>query len=62
MTRDFILGSAARATADLNIFWPSGHSQSLKNETVNHLITVVEEKGVVSREEFTQRTPTNRKG
>jgi hypothetical protein len=56
----FGLGSAA--TADIDIFWPSGHSQFLKNEAADHLITVVEEKGVVSREAFTRRTPTSVKG
>ena len=51
----FGLGSAI--AADIDIFWPSGNVQSLKNEPANRLITVIEEKGVVSREEFTQRTP-----
>jgi hypothetical protein len=51
----FGLGSAI--AADIDIFWPSGNVQSLKNEPVNRLITVIEGKGVVSREEFTQRTP-----
>ena len=49
----FGLGSAA--TADVDIFWPSGHSQSIKNEAADHLITVIEEKGVVSREAFTRK-------
>jgi hypothetical protein len=56
----FGLGSAA--TADIDIFWPSGHSQSLKNEAADHLITVVEEKGVVSREAFARKTPAGAKG
>jgi hypothetical protein len=56
----FGLGSAA--TANIDIFWPSGHSQFLKNEAADHLVTVVEEKGVVSREAFTRRTPTSVKG
>ena len=50
----FGLGSVI--AADVDIFWPSGNVQSLKDEPVNRLITVIEGKGVVSREEFTQRT------
>jgi hypothetical protein len=50
----FGLGSAI--AADIDIFWPSGNVQSLKNEPANRLITVIEEKGVVSREEFTPKT------
>jgi hypothetical protein len=46
----FGLGSAI--AADIDIFWPSGNVQSLKNEPANRLITVIEGKGVVSREEF----------
>src|ERR1700747_2731087 len=46
----FGLGSAI--AADIDIFWPSGNIQSLKNEPANRLITVIEGKGVVSREEF----------
>jgi hypothetical protein len=56
----FGLGSAV--TTDIDIFWPSGYVDSLKNEPVNRLITVVEKKGVVSREEFTQRTPSGMNG
>jgi hypothetical protein len=56
----FGLGSAA--TADIDIFWPSGHSQFLKNEAADHLITVVEEKGVVSREAFPRKTAAGVKG
>ncbi len=52
MRLHFGLGSAA--TANLDIFWPSGHSQSVKGEGVDHFITVVEGKGVVSREKFRQ--------
>lgn len=50
----FGLGSAA--AADIDIFWPSGQVESLKNEPVNRLITIIEGKGVVSREKFTQQT------
>ena len=50
----FGLGSAA--TVNLDVFWPNGHTQSLKDEAADHLITVVEGKGVVSREKFASRT------
>jgi enediyne biosynthesis protein E4 len=50
----FGLGGAV--TADIDIFWPSGNVQSLKNEPANRLITVIEGKGVASREEFTPKT------
>jgi hypothetical protein len=56
----FGLGNAA--TADIDIFWPNGHNQSLKDEAVDCLITVVEEKGILSREKFTRRAPTSAKG
>ena len=55
-------GLGSTATADIDIFWPSGHSQFLKNEAADHLITVVEEKGVVSREAFTRKTPASVRG
>jgi hypothetical protein len=55
-------GLGSTATADVDIFWPSGHSQFLKNEAADHLITVIEEKGVVSREAFTRRTSASVKG
>jgi enediyne biosynthesis protein E4 len=50
----FGLGGAV--TADIDIFWPSGNVQSLKNEPANRLITVIEGKGVASREEYTPKT------
>jgi hypothetical protein len=56
----FGLGSAV--TIDIDIFWPSGYVDTLKNEQVNRLITVVEKKGIVSREEFTQRRPSGMNG
>jgi hypothetical protein len=56
----FGLGSAA--TVNLDVFWPNGHTQSLKDEAADHLITVVEGKGVVSREKFASRTPASVKG
>jgi hypothetical protein len=53
----FGLGNAA--TADLDIFWPSGHSQTFKNECADRLLTVVEGKGVVSRERLGPRPTTS---
>jgi len=60
MRLHFGLGSAA--IVSLDIFWPSGHSQSLKDEAVDHLITVVEGKGVVSREKFAVKTQPSVRG
>jgi enediyne biosynthesis protein E4 len=56
----FGLGNAA--TADIDIFWPNGHNQSLKGEAVDCLITVVEEKGVQSREKFPPKAKASAKG
>jgi hypothetical protein len=56
----FGLGSAV--AADIEIFWPSGYAQSLQNEPANRLITVVEKRGVVSSEEFSQKTPAGMNG
>jgi enediyne biosynthesis protein E4 len=53
----FGLGNAA--TADLDIFWPSGHSQTFKDESADQLLTVVEGKGVVSRERLGPRPTTS---
>ena len=55
-------GFGSAATADIDIYWPNGHGGALKNLAVDCLITIVEEKGVVSREKFTRRAPASAKG
>ncbi len=46
----FGLGTAT--VVDIDIFWPSGLSQKLKNISVNQLITVKEGSGITSHEKF----------
>lgn len=49
----FGLGPAA--TVDLDIFWPSGLVERLKNVAADHLVTVEEGKGIVSKQEFSRK-------
>jgi hypothetical protein len=47
----FGLGSIK--TADIDIYWPNGNLEHFKNIAANLLVTIVEGKGIVSRQELT---------
>ena len=49
----FGLGPAT--AVDLDIFWPSGFVERLKNVAADHLVTVEEGKGIVLRQEFSRK-------
>jgi enediyne biosynthesis protein E4 len=47
----FGLGSSK--TADIDIYWPNGNLERFKNLAANQLVTIVEGKGIVSKQELT---------
>jgi hypothetical protein len=47
----FGLGSSK--TADIDIYWPNGNLEHFKNIAANLLVTIVEGKGIVSKQELT---------
>jgi enediyne biosynthesis protein E4 len=46
-------GLGAVKTADIDIYWPNGNLEHFKNIAANQLVTIVEGKGIVSKQELT---------
>jgi hypothetical protein len=46
-------GLGASKTADVDIYWPNGNLEHFKNLAANQVVTIVEGKGIVSKQELT---------